>query len=146
MILNSRRILWLLLTVGLMLLFSNCCSQPIQEVIYKDRVITVVPPVIHDTLHTFIQDTIITGQKIREITDSLTGQTRKDTVIKFKYYPRQQYADIEVKPDPMKIYLHDTITVNKTVLYHEKYGILKLLGAGFAGIIIGLVIGFAKRI
>ena len=135
----------LIIILAATMILSGCCPAQETEIQYRDRVISVVPPIIHDTLITFIQDTVITGQKIREITDSLTGQIRTDTVIKFKYYPRQQYADIEVKPDPVKIYLHDTVTVNKTVLYKEKYGFLKLLGAGFAGLIIGLFTGVIFR-
>ncbi len=135
-------IILLLLLLAATMILPGCCPAQETEIQYRDRVITVAPPVIHDTLKTFVQDTVITGQKIREITDSLTGQIRTDTVIKFKYYPRQQYADIEVKPDPVKIYLHDTVTVNKTVLYKEKYGFLKLLGAGLIGMLLGLFIGF----
>ena len=138
-------IILLLLLLAATMVLPGCCPAQETEIQYRDRVITVVPPVIHDTLKTFVQDTVITGQKIREITDSLTGQIRTDTVIKFKYYPRQQYADIEVKPDPVKIYLHDTVTVNKTILYKEKYGFLKLLGAGFAGLIIGFFTGVIFR-
>ncbi len=105
-------IILILLLLAATMILPGCCPAQETEIQYRDRVISVIPPVVHDTLKTFIQDTVITGQKIREITDSLTGQIRPDTVIKFKYYPRQQYADIEVKPDPVKIYLHDTVTIN----------------------------------
>ncbi len=135
-------IILILLLLAATMVLPGCCPAQETEIQYRDRVISVIPPVVHDTLKTFVQDTVITGQKIREITDSLTGQIRTDTVIKFKYYPRQQYADIEVKPDPVKIYLHDTVTINKTVLYQEKYGLLKLLGAGISGLIIGFFISF----
>jgi hypothetical protein len=105
-------IILLFILLAATMIIPGCCPAQETEIKYRDRIISVVPPVIHDTLKTFVQDTIITGQKIREITDSLTGKIRTDTVIRFKYYPRQQCADIEVKPDPVKIYLHDTVTIN----------------------------------
>lgn len=138
-------LLLILLLLAATMMLPGCCPATTTEVVYKDRVITVVPPIIHDTMKTVVQDTVITGQKVREITDSLTGQVHRDTVIRFKYYPRQQYADIEVKPEPVKVYLHDTVTVNKTVLYKEKYGILKLLGAALSGLIIGFFVGAIVR-
>ena len=138
--------IWLVYLILFLLLFSACCPSPVTEVVYKDRVISVTPPVIHDTLKTIVRDTVITGEKIKQITDSVSGLIRLDTVIRFKYYPRQQYADIEVKPDPVKIYLHDTVLVNHYepadkketfASLMEKFG---LIAAGFAiGVLVSLL-------
>lgn len=89
----------LILVLG-MVFFAGCTPA----VRYIDRVtvdtIRVVPPVIKDSIKVVEYDTVIVAQRIVE----------KDTVIDVKYYPKEKFITVKVKPDTVEVLRVDTVT------------------------------------
>lgn len=88
-----------------LLLILVGCSSP-KEIITTIKPVTVVPPVIEDSLKAeIITDTVIIANTIY----------KKDTVTTVKYYPKEKKFYIKVKPDTLRFF--DTV---KTVIVKEE--------------------------
>ena len=86
------------------LVLVGCGTQ--KEIVTTIKPITIVPPVIEDSLKAeIITDTVIIANTIY----------KKDTVTTVKYYPKEKKFYIKVKPDTVRFF--DTV---KTVVIKEK--------------------------
>lgn len=114
------------------MLFVGCCPVK-QTTIVRDTVITVIPPVIHDTVNAVVTDTVVTAIKVNI----------HDTTAIIKYYPKLKYIDYFIKPDTIKLMHRDTIQITQTKVIGTPFlSKLGLVGIGF--IIAGITLIILK--
>ena len=115
------------LIIGILLaLLMWGCSGP--ETVIKDRIITVTPPAVHDTVRvTAPGDSVIIATKV----------VQHDTVAQIKYYPKLQYMDYKIQPDTIRLHYADT--VKQTIVKNAETPLLSKLGL----ILIGAVLAAA---
>lgn len=106
---------------------QGCSCKP--DTIIKDRIITVTPPVIHDTVPAIVYDTVIVGTNIFE----------KDTISVIKYFPKWKYFDYKIKPDTVLITIQDTISQTKIIEKNIETPLLNKIGLICLGFIFGFI-------
>lgn len=89
----------------LFFLLIGCSSSQVmqtRETTVRDTTITVASPVIRDTLSSTTRpDSIIEATRIVE----------HDTTIVVRYIPKEKRFFVYVKPDSVRVVLHDTVEV-----------------------------------
>lgn len=115
----------IVIMVSIMLL--GCCGEP--QTIIKEKIVTITPDPIHDTVGTVDLDTVIVGIKVIE----------HDTVAVIKYFPKYKYIDYLVKPDTIKLLVKDTIKQTNIIKENIETPLLSKLGLVCLGLIIGIV-------
>lgn len=130
----SLAFIFIIFVILLMLLLNGCCAPP--QALIKDKLITVTPDPISDTLMII--------QPNSGITDSILAYKfdKGDTSISVKVYPKQGRAVIKAKVPEQIINIKDTIwttkPVIKTVQTEKPYPLISKIGWITIGIIIGV--------
>lgn len=103
--------------ISLIILLIASCSTPApvqiltKTITVKDTVYTVQPPTIKDSdFFQIATDDSLIYEKIEK-----TEVSDKDTTIKLKVYPRLKKFDLTVKPEPVKLLIHDTTTITNEI-------------------------------
>lgn len=87
-------------SIFLILFFIGCGSSGItQKTIVQDRIVNAASPEIDETLSAVKHDTVVVAHKI----------VKHDTVVTVKYFPKTNTIYVHIKPDSVKIIVHDTI-------------------------------------
>lgn len=123
-ILSVITLLLVVIITIIVIMFSGCSVKP--EIIYRDRIINVSPPIIHDTVTAVELDTVVIGHNI----------IKNDTVAVIKYFPKWKYFDYTIKPDTIKLLVRDTIMqkIEKVV----ETPLTSKIGLICTGLVIGL--------
>lgn len=130
----SLAFIFIIFVILLMLLLNGCCAPP--QAVIKDKLITITPEPISDTLMII--------QPNSGITDSLLAykfNSLGDTSISVKVYPKQGRAVIKAKVPAQTINIKDTIwttkPVIKTIQTEKPYPLISKIGFITIGILIG---------
>jgi hypothetical protein len=120
----------------ILLIFSGCSAAP--RAVIKDRIITITPAAIHDTITIAKTD----SAKMDSVMEAYKITEKGDTTIRIKVYPKKKQAVIEAKFPSQDIPVKDTIQVPKlaikTVEIEKPYPILSKIGWLTIGVIIGV--------
>jgi len=113
----------------IILLILAGCSCPQVETIIRPETITVIPPVIQDTVLVAYADTVLVeGHNI----------VKSDTVIQVKYYPKEKKFFVKTKPDTIRIIKADTVKITH-IEKNESIPYLKILMGIFAIIVLIMI-------
>jgi hypothetical protein len=92
--------------LGLVALFSilvtGCRTVEYKNTVIRDTIVTIVPTIIRDTIQGYaVGDTVYI--------DRVNYQ--QDTIIKIRYATKTKQATVYVKPDTIRVFDRDTLTV-----------------------------------